>query len=502
LTIDISGDGSTLAIGSDISIWALKWNGTHYKQHLNNLPSGDASAISLSRDGNAMAVGIPSSRGGVTTVYKVRPQGCTGNKKLLHISFTTDNRPEQNRWALHIGNETIESQPYDGLPLMTFVKEICVPNNVCVKFRVFDSGGDGIQDPGGYSVMLDGEEVANGGDFSYGESKYITGDCDCPAGLTLLSIVAQNGELSNMEWALSHQNSTLAEEYVFIRTMGHTVEIFEECIPEGCWHLSNPQCHAADAYYNNDDNVYGFDWSYNITYKGWSKANGGDANFCPEGNETISFGECLPGENIEVDYRTIAPTTLSPSSSSSPTLCTGSTPDWVDGEGDGCDWYEINEQNYGLGCEEFGARSPAKDGSTANESCCHCFLSNNPMPTFNPTYSPTISISPSSSSSPSSSCTGNTPDWVDGDGDGCDWYERNDVLGCEEHGEEYAAEDGSTAKDNCCYCFLSNNPMPSPTNIISISPTGTTLPTKPPTKPSIVTKFDELTTENNEDGMN
>jgi hypothetical protein len=54
-----------------------------------------------------------------------------------------------------------------------------VSHDVCVKFRVFDSGGDGIQDPGGYSVMLDGEEVANGdnfqfkegGDFKFGETQ-------------------------------------------------------------------------------------------------------------------------------------------------------------------------------------------------------------------------------------------------------------------------------------------------------------------------------------------
>jgi hypothetical protein len=47
------------------------------------------------------------------------------------------------------------------------------------------------------------------------------------------------------------------------------------------------------------------------------------------------------------------------------------------------------------------------------------------------TYTPTISISPLSSSSPTSLCTGNIPDWVDGEGDGCDWYEWNDVPGCE-----------------------------------------------------------------------
>ena len=336
-----------------------------------------------------MAVGRPlSGGGGVTTVYKVRPPGCTGNKKLLRISFTTDNYyPEQNRWTLQIGNDTIQSQPFNGLPLMTFVEEICVPADVCVKFSVFEYGyGDGIKYPGGYSVILDGEEVASGGaDFIYGESKYITGDCDCPAGLTLISILAQNCWFPTMEWALSHQNSTSSEEYVFTRTMDHIIEIYEECIPDGCWHLTNPQCHAGAlaTVYNDDfyyvDDVIPYVWWYNITYKGWSEAKGGDGVFCPEGSETISFGECLSGENVAVDYRTASPTTsISPSSSSSPTFCTGNTPDWVDGEGYGCNWYEEND---GPGCPVYG-NDPVwiGDMGSASKNCCYCFLSNNPIP--------------------------------------------------------------------------------------------------------------------------
>ena len=72
-----------------------------------------------------MAIGRPlSGGGGVTTVYKVRPPGCMGNKKLIRMSFTTDDYPYENRWTLHIGNEIIESQPFDGLQqLMTFVEE-------------------------------------------------------------------------------------------------------------------------------------------------------------------------------------------------------------------------------------------------------------------------------------------------------------------------------------------------------------------------------------------
>jgi hypothetical protein len=181
-----------------------------------------------------------------------------------------------------------------------------------------------------------------------------------------------------MEWALSHQNSTSTEEYVFIRTLDHEVEIFEECIPEGCWHLTNPKCHGAVTVVYDDDAYYGDEWYYNVTYKGWSEIKSGDGYFCPEGKETIAFGECLLGENIAVDYRT--------------TLCTNVNPDWVDGYGDGCDWYEENDDP---GCEKCGEESPALDGSTAKENCCYCFLSNNPLP------SPSITSSASPTASKS-----------------------------------------------------------------------------------------------------
>ena len=46
-----------------------------------------------------------------------------------------------------------------------------------------------------------------------------------------------------------------------------------------------------------------------------------------------------------------------------------------------------------------------------------------------------------------SGCTGSTANWVDYWGDGCDWYESNDIPGCPYYGHY-----GALA--NCCYCFL------------------------------------------------
>ena len=60
-------------------------------------------------------------------------------------------------------------------------------------------------------------------------------------------------------------------------------------------------------------------------------------------------------------------------------------------------------------------------------------------PTGSPTFSP-------------SACMGNTENWVDSYGDGCDWYELNDLPGCEATGTAFVGEMGA-AIDHCCYCF-------------------------------------------------
>ncbi len=255
-SVDLSADGSVLALGTgaesheaasgNAAIQVFKWNGTYYSPFLNQLPSGETSAVSLSRDGKALAVGRPyyGKNGGITTVYKFQQPGCDGdgNSKLLRISYTTDGKPHESRFTLQVGPDiTIQGSP--NLQFTTFVEELCVAANECVKFRVYDSVGDGMDAPGGYSLMLDGIEVAYGGDFGFGEIKHV-GDCSCPAGQSMLSILAVDNDYSeySMEWALSFQNKTSLGEYFWRSTMSNNVERFEECIPNGCWHLTTPQC--------------------------------------------------------------------------------------------------------------------------------------------------------------------------------------------------------------------------------------------------------------------
>lgn len=48
----------------------------------------------------------------------------------------------------------------------TFQQQVCVPPSECITFNIFDSYGDGIFAPGFYRVEVEGELIAQGGDFN------------------------------------------------------------------------------------------------------------------------------------------------------------------------------------------------------------------------------------------------------------------------------------------------------------------------------------------------
>lgn len=70
------------------------------------------------------------------------------------------------------------------------------------------------------------------------------------------------------------------------------------------------------------------------------------------------------------------------------------------------------------------------DMGVANDNCCYCY---------------------SDDADNSSLCEGSTPGWTDAWGDGCNWYEENDQLGCPTYGFNWEGGMG-LANDNCCYC--------------------------------------------------
>ena len=118
----------------------------------NGIPAGPAAFLSLSSDGKAIAVGLPfdSSYGGSTRVYNFYSASpCDdASEKSLRISFTTDDKPDETTWELRVdsANSAVKwiNDSLSGHAYTTFVQEMCVPIESCVRFLVCDTQGDGV----------------------------------------------------------------------------------------------------------------------------------------------------------------------------------------------------------------------------------------------------------------------------------------------------------------------------------------------------------------------
>jgi len=104
----------------------------------------------------------------------------------ITIAILTDTYASETSWELvEQGGGLVGSG--SGLPSSTLTTvDVCVDSTSCYDFTIFDSYGDGIYDPGGYTVSYNGTEIANtmGGLFT-GSSEtvgFIGGGCVLPTG--------------------------------------------------------------------------------------------------------------------------------------------------------------------------------------------------------------------------------------------------------------------------------------------------------------------------------
>ena len=95
---------------------------------------------------------------------------CVGEGVGIDISITTDIFPEEITWTLtdSIGGIVASGGPFD-TDNVTIDETVCVGDG-CYTFTMSDSFGDGIYAPGGYTLTVDGELLASGGDYGSGES--------------------------------------------------------------------------------------------------------------------------------------------------------------------------------------------------------------------------------------------------------------------------------------------------------------------------------------------
>ena len=98
---------------------------------------------------------------------------CDEGQSELTFQVVTDGWPQETSWAVvnyNTGEELISGEEDAD-------ESLCVNTDECLVFIIEDTWGDGITDPGGYYVQLDGDTIGQGGDdFDY--SAYVQMGCD------------------------------------------------------------------------------------------------------------------------------------------------------------------------------------------------------------------------------------------------------------------------------------------------------------------------------------
>ena len=102
---------------------------------------------------------------------------CADNETEIEVVIEPDGYPWEISWELTYQGEIIGSGTDAEGGVVCFDATIEQP---CLQFSIFDSYGDGIFAPGGYSVYQDGVQIATGGNYDYGE----TVSFDCAPGAT------------------------------------------------------------------------------------------------------------------------------------------------------------------------------------------------------------------------------------------------------------------------------------------------------------------------------
>lgn len=95
---------------------------------------------------------------------------CVGDGIAITVNILTDTWPGETTWSLSdsTGNVLSSGGPY-AVAGETIEETICVGDG-CYTFNILDSFGDGIFEPGGYTLTADTTLISSGGDFGEGES--------------------------------------------------------------------------------------------------------------------------------------------------------------------------------------------------------------------------------------------------------------------------------------------------------------------------------------------
>lgn len=96
---------------------------------------------------------------------------CSPGQKQVIVEIAPDEFPDEITWVLKVNGNQILNGNFEG-------DTVCVPENACVEFTIFDSANDGLccaNGVGFYNLLINNISVGSGS--SYGHSETVTGGC-------------------------------------------------------------------------------------------------------------------------------------------------------------------------------------------------------------------------------------------------------------------------------------------------------------------------------------
>lgn len=172
-------------------------------------------------------------------------QSCPPGQTLIKVLLVPDSYPGETSWVLkdQNGNTVLSGNANSD--------SVCVPNNSCHTFTIYDSYGDGIccgYGNGSYTIFVNGAQVTTGGNFGSQESV----DVNCPPGTSCTSALP----VTTGSWTAPAPNTW----YIFTPDSNGMYEI-TTCFPSNCnttiWVYAAcggliDQTNAGTIYYNDN----------------------------------------------------------------------------------------------------------------------------------------------------------------------------------------------------------------------------------------------------------
>ena len=106
---------------------------------------------------------------------------CSLSEVEVTVDILTDTYGYETYWTLSDDNGNVLLEGGQGGTYANgtaYSASVCVDENICMRFEIYDTFGDGIFSPGSYTVSMDGNQIATGWNFS----DYAFSMFNCPPG--------------------------------------------------------------------------------------------------------------------------------------------------------------------------------------------------------------------------------------------------------------------------------------------------------------------------------